>query len=303
MQEQREAVAYLCDRQGMALKKLRDELGCPSLAAGVALESLALNGSRAQFAAMFHSVREQGAVFDWELTIPVQGEPEALHFAAASGADSKVLVISGRSRYEIVRLFDDLASEDAVLQRALRTAIRDEAARRRESADQASEFFSEISRLSQELALSHRELAHKTTLLEEGSHALQESEGQVRAIFANAMESMVVLDEEGRFVRANPATARMFGTPLEQLHGKTIAEFVELGPVATRIGNVFRKAESRQGEFALRSADGRSVQVEYSATADFMPGRHLMILRDVTGRKQQEAEIRQLNESLERRVV
>ena len=301
--EQYRAVAYLCDPAGIVRQKTRDLLGCPEVAAETAFSGLFARSSRTRATEMQQLVQQQGGAFDWELTLPVNGRPETLHFAAAADAQGNMLAVGGRSRYEAVRLFEEIAGRNATLQRGLRQAIRDEAARRREWADRATEFFTEIARLSQELAESHRALAQKTTLLEEGSQALQESESQSRAVFDNALDAMVVLDDEGRFLRANHAARRLFGVPLETLRGRTIAEFMEVGPVATHIGKVFRQAERRQGEFALRAADDRVVDVEYTATPDFIPGRHLMILRDITERKRQEREIQQLNESLERRVA
>ena len=304
MQEKFEAVAYVCDRDGVVLQKVHDSLGCPPARTGAPLESLAPGASRSNLREMLQVIRQQGAAFDWEFPIPVQGAPETLHFAAAlSGADNHILLVGGRSRYDAVRLFEKVASDDPSRQRALRVAIRDEAARRREWADRSTEFFNEIARLSQELALSHKELARKTTQLEEGTAALQERENQFRAVFDHALDAMVVLDEEGRFLRANPAAGELFGAAPDELRGRTIAEFMELGPVAARIGHVFRKAEQRKGEFTMRNAAGKPAYVEYSATADFLPGRHLMVLRDISERKRQEAEIQRLAETLERRVI
>ncbi|HSE48668.1 MAG TPA: ATP-binding protein [Terriglobales bacterium] len=297
-----QAVAYLCDAGGNVRRKLRDHLGCPELSAGEPLSALVLNGGAERLAEMLAAVRRSGGAFDWELSVSVQGRPETLHFAAAADGDD-VLVIGGRTRYETVRLFEQLAGRESARTEALRQAIRQEAARRREWAGRATEFFAEISRLTQELAETHKELAHKDSLLEVGSQALAESENQFRTVFEYAGDTIVVLNDEGRFLRANPAAERIFGLPPAQLTGKTISEFIELGPVARRIGIVFRKAERREGQFALRDVRGRVVHVEYTATPDFIPGRHLMILRDVSQRKRHEAEIHELNQSLERRVA
>src|SRR5262249_49496624 len=54
------------------------------------------------------------------------------------------------------------------------------------------------------------------------------------------------------------------------------------------------------GDFPLRAADGSLVELEWSARADFVPGLHFCAARDVTERKQAEAELRRRQEEAER---
>ncbi len=53
--------------------------------------------------------------------------------------------------------------------------------------------------------------------------ALASEEAKLQAIFRNALESIVVIDEAGRIERVNPATERMFGYAAEELVGRNVS--------------------------------------------------------------------------------
>jgi len=57
-----------------------------------------------------------------------------------------------------------------------------------------------------------------------------------------------------------------------------------------------------EGEYQVRRRDGTMVEVEFRSVANFLPGLHLSVMRDITERKQAEHQVRMLNEELERRV-
>src|SRR5262249_29607192 len=46
------------------------------------------------------------------------------------------------------------------------------------------------------------------------------------------------------------------------------------------------------GEFPMRAADGSVVEMEWSARANFVPGLHFCIARDISARKRAEASLR-----------
>ncbi len=133
------------------------------------------------------------------------------------------------------------------------------------------------------------------------AEALRQSEARFRSIFEGARDAMVILDDGGRLVDANPAAARLFGRPPEQLLGQ------ELWTLASPEGDEgtaddFKNSRIVRGEFRVQRPDGSVVHTEFHATPHLQPGRHLSVLRDITDRKQHEEQIRQLNEGLELRV-
>ncbi|WP_017721225.1 PAS domain S-box protein [Kamptonema formosum] len=130
--------------------------------------------------------------------------------------------------------------------------------------------------------------------------ALQESAHQLQAVFEAAMDAMVIADDSGEYIAANPAAGELFGLPPKELAGRHLVEFAT-APLSQlqQQWRRFRELGRATGEFGLRRADGSARLVEYSAVANFLPGRHLSVLRDVSHRVRTEEELRQYREQLE----
>ncbi len=139
------------------------------------------------------------------------------------------------------------------------------------------------------------------SLSELQAQALRHSEKQFRSIFDAAGDAMIIFDETGTIRDANPAASLLSGVSRDALIGRPLAAFSAEEVPGDPFGVIHTWTPLR-GEWRIRRQDGEVRDLEYSATLHFLPGRHLSVLRDITTRKQQEEEIRQLNENLERRV-
>lgn len=139
-------------------------------------------------------------------------------------------------------------------------------------------------------------------LSEQQAEALGESERQFRAMFDSAQDALTMVDDQGAFIDLNPAAAALFGRPREALLGNTYAGMVD-PPYDDEAFARFRTQNvPTRGELRILRPDGTSRMAEFNATPNFLPGRHLSLIRDVTERRRHEEEIRRLNDSLERRV-
>ena len=147
------------------------------------------------------------------------------------------------------------------------------------------------------------ELKDRYRELETAHTELAESEEQFRAVFDNAMDAMIVWDDQGRFIFANPAASDLFAVSREKLIGAKIEDFLSAKDREEVVG-LLRTPEKagRRGEFELHKSNGETRIIEYTATIDYRAHRHLSIMRDITDRKTAESEVRSLNAELERRV-
>ena len=130
--------------------------------------------------------------------------------------------------------------------------------------------------------------------------ALLASEQMYQAVFEKAFDAILIADDEGRYVEANPAACNLYGLPREELLGRTVTEFTTEGYDVEQAWDDFLEKDLDRGLFPLQTADGEQILVEFSATPDILPGRHLSVLRDVTERQQTKAALKREHERARR---
>ncbi|NEO99270.1 MAG: PAS domain S-box protein [Symploca sp. SIO2E9] len=116
---------------------------------------------------------------------------------------------------------------------------------------------------------------------------------QLQAIFEGALDAIAIADDHGSIVEANPVACQLFGLEHSQLLGRQIAEFMEAGFDFKQGWGKFLQAGEQTGELRLLRPDGTVRTIEYAAKANFIMGRHLSVMRDITQRQQAEAALRQ----------
>ncbi|MFB6102551.1 MAG: PAS domain-containing sensor histidine kinase [Haloplanus sp.] len=120
---------------------------------------------------------------------------------------------------------------------------------------------------------------------------LSRHERRFRAVFEGTLDALVITDDEGRYVAANPAAADLFGVSRSELIGKHIADFAAEDVDLEAQWSTFLDADEPRGTFELVRPDGEIRTVAVAATANVLPGRHLSALRDVTERVEHEREL------------
>jgi len=129
--------------------------------------------------------------------------------------------------------------------------------------------------------------------------ALVESERKFHAIFESALDTIIIADSHGRFKDVNPVASSLFGLEREELIGRSIREFSASDFNFGRAWSIFLKKGIARGELRLSRTDGTVRDVEYCAVSEFYPGHHLAVLRDITGRKRAEGELKSYAARLE----
>lgn len=141
--------------------------------------------------------------------------------------------------------------------------------------------------------------------------ASQESEALFRAIFAGAGIGIALVDTEGHVRQTNPALQAMLNYTDEELGAMTIAEFTHPDDLATDLTQwtelVAGKREGYQIEKRYQRKDGRLVwgrlTVSLIRDAQGNPRYGIKLVEDITGKKQAEAKINELQQDLTRRAA
>ncbi len=122
---------------------------------------------------------------------------------------------------------------------------------------------------------------------------------ELRAAFDGALSAILIADDEGRYVDANPAASALLGIPREEILRRRIADFCPPGFDFAQTWAEFLRVGHNRGELQLYLPAGGIRTVEFAATANVAPVRHLSILRDITARKEAEAELVRRKEELQ----
>jgi PAS domain S-box-containing protein len=120
---------------------------------------------------------------------------------------------------------------------------------------------------------------------------LSQQERRFRAVFEGTLDALVVVDDEGRYLDANPAAAELFGLSRGELVGTHVDDFAPDDAPVGADWAAFLDGTDQRGEYELVRADGERRTIAVAATPNVLPGRHLAALRDVTERVEHEANL------------
>jgi PAS domain S-box-containing protein len=161
--------------------------------------------------------------------------------------------------------------------------------------------FAELDTILEELQAAEPDLVEQHRRLEESheqikaerqraEEARDESRRRLQALFDNAQEAILLLDDQAHYVDANPAACVMTGYSHAELLDRTLRDLM-VGSGRGRFvegWRLFLANDLRSGEFSLLHKNGSIVETEYRAAANIVPGLHLAVLRDITKRKRAE---------------
>ena len=140
--------------------------------------------------------------------------------------------------------------------------------------------------------------------------AIKESEERKAAVLRSTLDSIVTMDREGKVIEFNPAAEKTFGYTRAETVGNTLAELI--------IPHRFREAHKaglarytatgeahvlgQRLELPAMRKDGSEFLTELTITRSDIDGEQTFtgVLRDITQRKQQDAEREQLIKALAR---
>jgi PAS domain S-box-containing protein len=218
-------------------------------------------------------------VLDYRLPREVNG----LDFYAQlkeAGHDLPVILVTG-------------FSEDATVIRALRAGVRDFVTKSREYLD----YLPEAARRVLKQVRTEAQLA--------------ESRARLAAIINAAMDGVVTIGPDQRITLLNPAAEEIFRCRSHEAVGQPISRFVPAGLPSERAGPTTTDPPGKNllrylsREMLGRRAGGEEFPLEASCSEVEVSGQALSILvvRDITARKQAEQALREGNRNLERAMA
>ena len=142
------------------------------------------------------------------------------------------------------------------------------------------------------------------TARKEAEQALRESEASFRNLFEQAVDGILLLTPDHRFLDANPAALAMLGYAHEELSSLRLPDILA-GDERARLDRevpLMIQGRPHRGTWLHRRKDGSLFPAE--VTARVLSGqRYYAVLRDLTERLATEAELARHRENLEERVA
>lgn len=186
--------AVLCDEQGAIQEVIHDHYGLSEyVKLGQSLIRLVDRDSVGKAVAFWETLQSQGATFDWELNVPVDGELRTLWWGGVR-YDGRYLVLGGRTRNHVLQMYDDMMRMHNEQANVLRLTAKDNAElTSRMERDNA--LYEELSRLNNQLVNLQRELAKKNQQLQQLNDQKNQFLGMVSHDLRNPLSVIMMYSE------------------------------------------------------------------------------------------------------------
>jgi two-component system cell cycle sensor histidine kinase/response regulator CckA len=112
------------------------------------------------------------------------------------------------------------------------------------------------------------------------------------ATFERSVVPKIVCDDMRRVLDVNQAAAELIGIGHDDALGFSIDALLADEQVA-ELWPTFMRAGTMEAEVTLHRPDGGERRIEFVATANVRPGRHIAVVRDLTRQKELESQLRQ----------
>ena len=132
---------------------------------------------------------------------------------------------------------------------------------------------------------------------------LRRARDQYRAAFDEANDAMIIIDDDARIIDANPEASKIYGMDQQALLGQQVSRFLPDGFEFEPAWREFLEAGQMRETVTIIGADDVTRHVEYTATANIVPGQHLVVSRDTTERVEREAELTSKTQAMDNAPV
>lgn len=118
----------------------------------------------------------------------------------------------------------------------------------------------------------------------DADQAFRDTACEFSSIFENVLDGILIVDDQGDCLDANPAAAAILGISTNKLIGQNISHFFADRGAFRESWTTFLRNKSQRGCAQLIASDGTTLFVDFTAAANYLPGRHVLVLCDATER-------------------
>lgn len=170
-----------------------------------------------------------------------------------------------------------------------------------------------VTERTSELEAINQSLEKEVRARADAEREVRESQDRLSGVIGSAMDAIITVDNRQQIMFFNAAAERMFGCRAAEVIGESVERFLPERFRARHSQHIQRFGETGETSRAMGAlgpicgvrSDGEEFPIEASISQVTAGAKKLftVILRDITQRKNDEQEIRRLNEDLELRVV
>jgi PAS domain S-box-containing protein len=154
-----------------------------------------------------------------------------------------------------------------------------------------------LAALTLTLFLSIYLLRHLGREHREADQAFRDTDCEFSSIFQNVLDGILIVDDDADCLDANPAAADILRLSIHKLIGQNVGRFFADHHDFTQRWKSFLRNKKQRGRAQLIAGDGATLFVDFTAAANYLPGRHVLIVCDVTERTRAESEAEALRKS------
>ena len=169
--------------------------------------------------------------------------------------------------------------------------------------------YEQIRKQSEDLQVFNEELQAQSEELRITNEALHESEKRFRTLAENSPDAIARFDRQNRHTYVNPAAAKIYGFPQEEIIGKTLGELKrdpeQVKFLETYYEIAFATGKPEKVEFQYISPAGNEYYFSARIVPEFVDGKVASILtisHDITDIKKAEAKLKKTQDNLENLV-
>lgn len=118
--------------------------------------------------------------------------------------------------------------------------------------------------------------------------AFRDTDCEFSSIFQNVLDGILILDQTGECLDANPAAIHVLRISRQELIGQHLRDLFPEAKEFDLLWDSFLHGGYKQGQANLVAGDGGLLVVDFTAAANYLPGRHVLILCDATERTRAE---------------